>query len=230
MHLLDALFLNDEGHAAAGIYYPEIRNCSGKGQAAAQRISELEQEIPEIVKKGTNLWIGWEDSGIMGLIAWDLVGVESCITTLCINIINCTQPCRLWPSNTSKATTFGAAKPGVLRQEPAEAKQIRWWVGISYKDCADMCWYWRYREGSTPMCGVTYYLQNIWCTVYRHTVIHTFFSPQVDLSFSHVYSTSTRPLADWLACWIVTRTEAWLGRSQENGVHHNHLVKWENQP
>ena len=69
VHLLDALFLNDEGHAAAGIYYPEIRNCSGKGQAAAQRISELEQEIPEIVKKGTKLWIGWDDSGIMRLIA-----------------------------------------------------------------------------------------------------------------------------------------------------------------
>ncbi len=28
--------------------------------------------------------------------------------------------------------------------------------------------------------------------------------------FPHVHSTSTRPLADWLACWIVTRTEAWL--------------------
>ncbi|CAK8997192.1 unnamed protein product, partial [Durusdinium trenchii] len=56
VHLLDALFLTDEGHAAAGIFYPDIRNCGGKaGAAAAERISQLEQEIPEIVKKGYDL-------------------------------------------------------------------------------------------------------------------------------------------------------------------------------
>eukprot|EP00439_Symbiodinium_sp_Y106_P005649 s3035_g1.t1 len=53
VHLLDALFLNDEGHAAAGTFYPEIRNCIGKaGDAAAARISQLEEEIPNIVREG----------------------------------------------------------------------------------------------------------------------------------------------------------------------------------
>eukprot|EP00435_Cladocopium_sp_Y103_P040164 s652_g10.t2 len=56
VHLLDALFLNDEGHAAAGIFYPDIRNCTGKvGSAAAERISQLEIEIPDIMKKGYDL-------------------------------------------------------------------------------------------------------------------------------------------------------------------------------
>ncbi|CAE7232459.1 unnamed protein product, partial [Symbiodinium sp. CCMP2456] len=53
VHLLDALFLNDEGHAAAGTFYPEIRNCIGKvGDEAAARISQLEEEIPSIVREG----------------------------------------------------------------------------------------------------------------------------------------------------------------------------------
>ncbi|CAJ1330598.1 unnamed protein product [Effrenium voratum] len=53
VHLLDALFLNDEGHAAAGTFFPELRNCPGKvGEDATACVCHLEERIPQIVLQG----------------------------------------------------------------------------------------------------------------------------------------------------------------------------------
>eukprot|EP00913_Durusdinium_trenchii_P011098 g10420.t1 len=48
VHLLDALFLTDEGHAAAGIFYPDIRNCGGKASCRCYDLLTLQKQ-PHLV-------------------------------------------------------------------------------------------------------------------------------------------------------------------------------------
>lgn len=99
------------------------------GTAAAERISQLEIEIPDIVKKGADLTVQGKQNGTVMYNQNDQNDQNApwCPMELEINgnhgiIGRCRG--RIRPPDAPEAAAFGAAQPRLVRQEPSEAMKL----------------------------------------------------------------------------------------------------------